>query len=86
MVTKWLLGYLLLGCIPRTYDRTVFDKLSKLWLARSSRRSNAYRDRLAIRIKAVLGDRLSADDIRSVTGAAKTQTSLEHLQYLFEAQ
>ena len=72
MVTIWLLGYLLIGCIPRTHDRTVFDKLSKLRLMRSSRRNNVYHDRLAIRIKAVLGDRLSADDIRSVTVAAKT--------------
>ncbi len=72
MVTIWLLGYLLIGCIPRTRDRTVFDKLSKLRLVRSSQRSNLYHDRLGIRIKAVLGDRLSADDARSVAVAAKT--------------
>jgi len=71
-VTIWLLGYLLLGCIPRTYDRTVFDKLSKLWLARSSRRIAIDHDPLAIRITAVLGDGFSADDIRRMILAAKT--------------
>jgi len=71
-VTIWLLGYLLLGCIPRTYDRTVFDKLSKLWLARSSRRMDIDHDPLAIRMTAVLGDGFSADDIRRMILAAKT--------------
>jgi lauroyl/myristoyl acyltransferase len=70
-VTEWLLGYLLLGGIPRTYDRTVFDKLSKLWLTRSSRRIDIDHDLLAIRMKAVLGDGLSADDIRRMIVAAK---------------
>jgi len=71
-LTKWLLGYLLLGCIPRTYDRTVFDKLSKLRLARLSRHIDIDHDPLAIRIKAVLGDGLSAEDIRRIIVAAKT--------------